>query len=50
MSVFVCACLSVCVFVCVFECELCYVRRKTVAGSDLISVHLISELSPHLSS
>ncbi len=46
----VCLCLSLfnCVCVCVFECEFYYERRKTIAWSDLISVHLISELSPHL--
>lgn len=43
-------CVSLCEpnCVCLCVCKFFYERRKTIAGSDLISVHLISELSPHL--
>lgn len=37
---------SLSVSVCAFEEDFCY--EKTIAWSDLISVHLISEASPHL--
>lgn len=38
--------LCVCISVCVFGEDFCY--EKTIARSDLISVHLISATSPHL--